>query len=543
MKYYFKKTKYDVFTENEEKSKNLIRDINRYKIELQQIQNQIDELDNQISKYNFFSRLISNNYKKLVLKKENYIKEKEKLEKEISETDKEYNNIINEIKNFNKKIITPNQLMNKYIEIRNELLSNAKFDDGILYIDGDDSLNSKTINIKFDYDFNLDDLVLVHATDYMPQNGIITSSENKKITSDGITFYQHRKTIHFAINGRVGNHTKNNWDDKGIIIIDPIKEHINEITNFLTVDTYFSGSFKLTNDAVILIREDIFDSLPQEYLTKYKIVKFSGDSITAVNKVLIMMGYKPQDVGQDSWPNKDNEEIINNYLETNYPNIKTKHLHIGTSEWNVEKDLQVRDKLYAKTIGIKEVYSTDGIKNVPLNVLREMYKVYINKKNLNPDIVIFLYYPNFVEFCINNLIIENENGFNFLGDMEALKFKEKFEKNPKQYDEIFMQMFENFMGLKEVSEEEIKQAYEEYIYKIAGNQISEEVKKENFQFYLMRLINTEHKMIYIDNKLYLLNDNNIIKKLNLGKIDISKEQTYELYDKIYNNEKKGINRK
>lgn len=81
------------------------------------------------------------------------------------------------------------------------------------------NINNKLSNREIK---NLDDLIMVHKTNFLPQNGIIrTACDTKAMRKDNICLnnkqynYEFRagnNSIHFAINGPVSSHFYGNWD-------------------------------------------------------------------------------------------------------------------------------------------------------------------------------------------------------------------------------------------------------------------------------------------------------------------------------------------
>ena len=136
---------------------------------------------------------------------------------------------------------------------------------------------------------------MVHATNYFPKNHTIKTSKDSGvmyekyyalIPVDGEDkkgyAYSHRNSIHFALNGLVSHVTGGNqWDQMGIIIIEPMKEQIESIRCIRPEDTWTNASIKLSERAIILLSEDEYEKFNQEFLnsnTKYNIIKFSNGS-------------------------------------------------------------------------------------------------------------------------------------------------------------------------------------------------------------------------------------------------------------------------
>lgn len=247
---------------------------------------------------------------------------------------------------MNEKLM---DLNNKKIELLNERWSlletklknyHAKLlENGIEYENGfpvlKDDMEMVNNVPKLDADnISLDDLIMVHATKYFPQDGVIKSSRD--------AIGSRRNTIHTSLNGRVSSHNYGNWEDCGIIVLDSLKEHIDQVECIYSVDTFTYGSVKLSNDALILIDGNKFNELYEQnkdYIDKNKdkIILYSGSSIKIVENVLSMLGYAPQKIGQWGWEDKHNNDMLNKFVQDNYPN-KLNAPHDVTVYSSVEKE-------------------------------------------------------------------------------------------------------------------------------------------------------------------------------------------------------------
>ena len=52
-----------------------------------------------------------------------------------------------------------------------------------------------------------------------------------------------------------------NWDNTPILILDPIKPHLEQLTCIKTVDSYTYGSMKLSENAIILVSKLEFEKI------------------------------------------------------------------------------------------------------------------------------------------------------------------------------------------------------------------------------------------------------------------------------------------
>lgn len=114
-----------------------------------------------------------------------------------------------------------------------------------------------------------------------------------------LVFENLRNTIHFTINGLVSSHMYGNFEGRDYIIIEPLKHHINDISlcSLDACDTYFNDDMLLSNEAVLIIKEEKYNEIKdkEEYvetLSKYKMFVYSGkNEQEAVREVLKYLGY------------------------------------------------------------------------------------------------------------------------------------------------------------------------------------------------------------------------------------------------------------
>lgn len=107
-----------------------------------------------------------------------------------------------------------------------------------------------------------DEYILIHLTDYMPENGTIYSNKGKGVEHEQdtpfgkIKFKDGRDTVHFAVNGCVSDHGNGGWKNKKYAILIPmldmIKENGDNIGSVRTNDFYVRGNVTIPNNAIIL---------------------------------------------------------------------------------------------------------------------------------------------------------------------------------------------------------------------------------------------------------------------------------------------------
>lgn len=181
---------------------------------------------------------------------------------------------------------------------------------------------------KYGYNYSLDDLVLVRTTEFFPFDKTILSgksahgmvkelpqefysfcrlieenktSEEKQIINEKLKLVLkvERNTIHFCLNGLVGSHAYGDFSDRPFIIIEPLKYHIDDqnLVTLMPADTFFTDRVVLSDEAVLIIKEEIYDVIKndpeyQSDLERFKIYVYKGNNEKkAVSDVLNELGY------------------------------------------------------------------------------------------------------------------------------------------------------------------------------------------------------------------------------------------------------------
>lgn len=145
---------------------------------------------------------------------------------------------------------------------------------------------------------------LVHSTDFFPEDKRVLSNAdgNKRVrtveplerdlwaVSDIVS---PRETVHFTINGRVQDTGDGggSWSDQKYMIVEPYAGHEAEFaTDIHGGDNYTNESVKLSDDAILMVREDAYADLNDEQRREYNIVKYAGDPTKCVDNLLTAMG-------------------------------------------------------------------------------------------------------------------------------------------------------------------------------------------------------------------------------------------------------------
>lgn len=195
-------------------------------------------------------------------------------------------------------------------------LSGLNLDYDSLITSHQEKYNDKELN------YSIEDCCLIRTTNHFPFGRIIMTPENayalyrdlpngfddalrglldnkEDIKRFEIINRLRRNTVHFTINGLVGNHINGDFSNRAFVILEPLKNHINDehLDTLRVEDTYFTNNIELSNETVIVIKSDIYeiiknDPLYADEIKGYKIYTYKGDDETkAVSVVLNKLGY------------------------------------------------------------------------------------------------------------------------------------------------------------------------------------------------------------------------------------------------------------
>ncbi len=198
-----------------------------------------------------------------------------------------------------------------YKEIVDNLAQIVGIENGKIVISGDLKVFAKTTlgrgsAFYDDYtssEISEEDRVLVHCTNYFPNDGVIkTLYDGKKeytipLKVNGeekeVTFRHHRHTAHFVANGVVGNTGDGNtWENMKYIVFEPASFHKDQIISNSFSDMFTNGSVKLSDKAILMIEKDAYDKLTEEQKQNYNVVLYTGDFRQAVQNLLVLGNQK-----------------------------------------------------------------------------------------------------------------------------------------------------------------------------------------------------------------------------------------------------------
>jgi len=228
------------------------------------------------------------------------------------------------------------------------------------------------------------DMLLVHKTDYPPENGQIRATMN----AIGRTV---RDTIHFSLNHQVGSHAQGDWDDKLYTVLIPLYRVPQEqVENILPVDTWLVGDVTLPEGSIVLGLK----GAPKPANLGNAIYLEIEKNSTSIEKVSKDLGYEYIEGFDKSWYGvsydtvdtfRKTEGILYSKEHTHtwrkaYEKLLLEHIDmiintkiesvisvVGGGTWRTQNkgeqpDIKalIESELYKKLKGIKSFYNGDG---------------------------------------------------------------------------------------------------------------------------------------------------------------------------------------
>ena len=138
----------------------------------------------------------------------------------------------------------------------------------------------KQIYSKEGNDFDIENLIAVHKTNYLPHGKIETTGSAKKGKAP-------RQTIHFSLNSAVAPHmgrtyplTGEQIENEKYAVLVPVKDMKDRVINLMPTDTFLFGEYNLPKDAELVISYDAAKHLTDKRLEIIK--KNSGAEIVSI---------------------------------------------------------------------------------------------------------------------------------------------------------------------------------------------------------------------------------------------------------------------
>ncbi len=193
--------------------------------------------------------------------------------------------------------------------------------------------------------------------------------------------------VYAAINGLYPDYYATNY-----IIVDSFKEHIanEKILSMRPETTLFTGAVTLTNEAVILIKNDNLETFSKKYpeLNRMNVITFKGDPTQALSMYLVNIGIVPEKMTKDfvvtSPTSFKFNEYINQYSATKkIPLLKYEELGFYESD---QKNTETLEKIYDATF---YDFLLKAIK-VPEDSYQELFKRLCDGDRYDTDNLIIL---------------------------------------------------------------------------------------------------------------------------------------------------------
>ena len=344
---------------------------------------------------------------------------------------------------------------------------------------------SDCLNLAFPDNFDYTKLALVIKTKHLPSNSKIFDSDIVEISLNGIN--------------------SSNLDN--YIIIEPLEYHLDNLRKIGVLDSRIKGEITLSSKAIILTNYE-------QNIDKYNVLKYKGNIEIVIAKLLILSGYYPQEIKDNTWINQENISILNNYLMQYNPD----KLSLSITEilkFRQTKELRIRDKILSiiRKSNILDIDDID-ITAMELVILAEHYKNMYAKEDKDLDKIEFTDFVNIYGVRLNKegiYLIEDssllKSGYAMaptINELYTIYLKTK--KNYKERAKILgnrKKIIQSICGnselltKKNITEEELDKLYKKYI------EIENDISIKKFMQALGIRVDE-------DNKFYLLNDNETI---------------------------------
>lgn len=170
--------------------------------------------------------------------------------------------------------------------------------------------DKKIINNPERYD-GMENFVLVHKTNYIPEGGRIRTAKESNVTNDGyfaldrVGSYKYaveRNTIHFSVNGEVSSHSYGNWDDTKYAIVIPLGDMpIKNLRSAAVMDTFFESGIQMPKKAIFLCPEEDLDKVKAQN-PDLQIIAYKGKNVKGyADSIVGMLGKHVEEIGMWNW--------------------------------------------------------------------------------------------------------------------------------------------------------------------------------------------------------------------------------------------------
>lgn len=198
----------------------------------------------------------------------------------------------------------------------------TRLENGDYYLD-DTEINylNDCLNLPFlESSFSYQDLALVMNVNKLPKDNTIELDTINKVSLNGILDY--------------------NQED--IIVVEPLKYQMEKVVRLDTLDTRFKEDISLSEKAVILINYD--NSLDTSLYNNNKVLRYKGNLLKILEKILLLLEFKPQGITEKGFVNQDNNKLLHNYIMQEYPSKLSVDV-LESLEERQNKELSTRDEI------------------------------------------------------------------------------------------------------------------------------------------------------------------------------------------------------
>lgn len=213
----------------------------------------------------------------------------------------------------------------------------------------------------------LEDLILVHKTDYPPKDGRIKSPKEgqakieKEININGIEYQYEvdhpRETLHFYLNGEVGSNDGGSWNNCKYAILIPFPDVKKENLNAgKEVDTYFNGGVDIPNSGYILCPKGEREKIQREN-PNITVIGYEGERVLGYGNTLVSaLGYYEEGLKKNYWDDeKHRSQVKKIYEKEGIKQITHKGTEENKNEHNRFDVLDLIEKCKVVKLNINDI--------------------------------------------------------------------------------------------------------------------------------------------------------------------------------------------
>lgn len=202
--------------------------------------------------------------------------------------------------------------------------------------------------------FNASDLILVHRTNYLPNNGMV---ETTMTATKGRV---PRDTVHFSVNHPVSGHLGGNWDEAAYTVLIPLTSISKaKIECFNLVDTWVRGDLMLPEGAVVLGVGPLAENVS---LGKAKYIQIAASNQENVNRMINELGYAAAQGGMWSW---FSDSLAWTERQNEFAKKETLDTGAHSNLWSAEfEEAMLQENYYVSDQG-RIIYRLFGAEMVP----------------------------------------------------------------------------------------------------------------------------------------------------------------------------------